>query len=123
MGDLAGPALRTFFNIARRWQLTEEQQMAILDVERQQLHDAKLAELASTTTGTTMTRISLVLGIFRAINILLPVPERADGWVREPNRARLFGGRRPVDLIASGRLADLWAVRRYLDAQQVAPDL
>lgn len=122
MNDLSGPALRTFFSIARRWKLTDQEQMAVLNVGRQHLDHAR-AGRASEADAETIQRISHVLGIFRAINILLPVPDRADGWVRAANKAPTFGGRRPVDLIASGSLSDLQQVLRYLDAQQLDAEI
>ena len=42
-------------------------------------------------------RISYVLGIYRALQILLPEPERADAWVRRPNDAVPFGGRSALE--------------------------
>lgn len=58
-----------------------------------------------------------MLGIVYAANVLIPEPARASGWIGAPNTAPLFGGRSAIDLIASGNVADIAAVRRYLDAQ------
>ena len=65
----------------------------------------------------TLERISYVLGIYRALQILLPDPERADVWVRRPNDAPLFGGASALDRMLGGQVADLFVVRQYLDAE------
>ena len=65
----------------------------------------------------TLERISHMLGIYRALHILLPSAQAADEWIRKPNRAPLFGGRSALDCLLSGA-ADLAEVRSYLDAQR-----
>jgi Uncharacterized conserved protein len=66
----------------------------------------------------TLERISYVLGIYKALQMLLPSDEAADAWVRKPNGAPLFGGRSALERMLSGHVADLYEVRRYLDAQR-----
>lgn len=116
--DLAGPGLRAFFALARAWRLTEHEQMMLLGlVSRSTLHSWKAGRVNKVSRDT-LERISYMLGIFKAIGILLPVPERADAWMRAPNEAPLFGGRSPLDRMTSGNVADLYLVRQYLDAQR-----
>ncbi len=120
--DLSGPALRTFFNIAKRWALSEQQQMRILGLEsRSTLQNWKSrakAQAAISVGRDAIERISYVLGIYKAINILLPIPERADGWIQAANTAPIFGGKSPLDRMTSGNVSDLYVVRQYLDAQR-----
>lgn len=113
-----GPALRTFFNIAKAWSLSEQEQMKLLGLtSRSTLHSWK-ANRVSKVSRDTLERISYMLGIFKAINILLPDPKRADAWMRAPNGAPLFGGRSALDRMISGNIGDLYVVRQYLDAQR-----
>ena len=63
-------------------------------------------------------RISHVLGIYKSLEILLPDPSAADGWVRRPNRAELFQGEPALELMIRGGITGLFAVRRYLDGQR-----
>lgn len=114
---LVGPALRTFFRIADLWSMKDEELMRALGI-------ADAPTLKRWSEGDTagfgsdaLERISYVLGIFYAVSVLFPEPARARGWIRAPNTGPLFGGRSAIDLIASGSIADLAAVRRYLDAQ------
>ena len=65
----------------------------------------------------TLERISYVLGIYKALQILLPDERAADEWVRKPNKATPFGGRSALERMLSGQVADLYVVRQYLDAQ------
>ena len=63
-------------------------------------------------------RISYLLGIFKALHILLPDEEAADAWVRKPNTAPLFAGTSALERMMSGQVSDLYVVRQYLDAQR-----
>jgi len=66
----------------------------------------------------TLERISYLLGIYKALQVLLPDTRAADEWVRQPNDAVLFGGRSALERMLSGNVADLYEVRQYLDAQR-----
>ena len=63
-------------------------------------------------------RISYLLGIFKALELLFPDPTRADAWIRRANDAAPFGGRSALDRMLSGNVSDLFVVRSYLDAQR-----
>ena len=65
----------------------------------------------------TLERISYVLGIFQAINTLLPDKQIAAAWVRRPNDTLIFGGASALDRMMAGNVSDLSVVRRYLDAE------
>jgi hypothetical protein len=66
----------------------------------------------------TLERISYVMGIYKAINILLPQTAQAAAWIRKPNQAQLFAGKSALDIMLQGRVADLSDVRRYLDSER-----
>ena len=63
-------------------------------------------------------RISYVLGIYKALHILFANPAQADGWIKRPNAASLFAGASALDRMMGGQVADLYVVRKYLDAQR-----
>ena len=42
----------------------------------------------------TLTRLSLVLGIYKALQVLYPEPAFADRWIGVPNSHTLFGDAR-----------------------------
>ncbi len=66
----------------------------------------------------TLERISYIVGVYKALQILLPDEKAADEWVRRPNAAPLFSGRSALDRMLSGQVADLFLVRQYLDAER-----
>lgn len=118
-GLAAAAALRGFFRLADVWRLTEQEQMKLLGLTRRSiLEDWKIGRVDKVTSET-IERISYLLGIFKAINTLLPVPTRADDWMRVPHKAQPFDGRSALDCMTMGNVSDLHAVRQYLDAQLV----
>lgn len=117
--DLRGPALRTFFNLAREWSLTEQEQMKLLGLTSRTTFQNWEAGGVSEVSRDTLERISHLLGIYKAINILLPDRECANAWMRAPNKAHLFDGMSAIGRMISSNLNDLILVRQYLDAQRV----
>jgi len=118
VADLGGPALRTFFKLAKVWGLSEQEQLKLLGLNSRSTLHAWKAGRVSKVSRDTLERISYLLGIFKAINILLPDTKRADEWMRLPNKAPLFGGRSALDRMTTGNIGDLYVVRQYLDAQR-----
>ncbi len=117
--EKAKVGLKTFFNIAKGWGLSEDDEAAILgQPDREALCAWKVGK-GPEVGEETILRISYVLGIFKAINILLPIPERADAWISKPNKARIFGGRSALDRMTDGDIDDLKIVRQYLDVQLI----
>ena len=66
----------------------------------------------------TLERVSYLLGIFKALHILLPDEDAADAWVKKANTAPIFAGKSALDRMLSGHVSDLYVVRQYLDAQR-----
>lgn len=115
---LSGPALRTFFRIAELWDLLPEEQMTLLGVTARSTFYKWKKDPNTILPKDTLERISHILGIYKALQILLPDVKAADEWVKRPNIASQFGGRSALDRMLSGQVADLFVVRQYLDAQR-----
>lgn len=64
-----------------------------------------------------LTRISLLIGIFKALNILFSQP-LADRWIRLPNRNPIFRGATPLAHMLAGGLPAMIEVRRLLDSRR-----
>ncbi|MBM4265088.1 MAG: DUF2384 domain-containing protein [Deltaproteobacteria bacterium] len=62
----------------------------------------------------TLQRISYVLGIYKALQLLFPSPAQADAWVKKEND--LLGGQTALARMCAGDVTDLAAVRALLDA-------
>lgn len=108
--------LRAFFKIAEKWQLTNEEAMALLgSPSKSTFHNWKNGNVATTARSLDLaSRISYLLGIFKALEILYQRPEMADAWVRQPNAA--FGGQSALQRMCGGQMVDLAGVRDYLDS-------
>ena len=66
----------------------------------------------------TLTRISLLLGIYKALHILYPQAELADQWIRLRNSNPMFASKAPLDFMIDGGIDGLYQVRRLLDARR-----
>lgn len=116
--ELSGPALRTFFKIAEAWDLNVDDQRILLgEPSRSTFFKWKKHGLGQLSHDT-LERISYILGIYKALQILLPNKEAADQWIKKPNDAELFSGKSALDRMLSGNVADLYVVRKYLDAER-----
>ena len=116
--SLSGPALRTFFRIAELWGLSTDEQMTLLGVTARSTFFKWKKATDTVLPKDTLERISYVLGIYKALQILLPDEKAADAWIKRPNDAPLFTGQAALDRMLSGQVADLFVVRQYLDAQR-----
>lgn len=117
--EIAAAGLRAFFNIARDWGLATDEQMVLLGSPgRSTFFKWKAAPESAELKRDTLERLSYLLGIYKALQILLPDAAAADAWVKKPNTAPGFGGKSALDRMLGGNVADLVAVRQYLDAQR-----
>lgn len=116
--NLSGPALRAFFNIASAWNLNAKQQRTLLGNPPSSTFFKWKRDMGGSVSRDVLERISYVLGIYKALQILFPDTERADAWISRPNAAPLFGGHSALDRMLAGNVSDLYAVRQYLDAQR-----
>lgn len=107
-----------FFKIAELWCLTADQQMSLLGLTAASTFYSWRKAAPRTLPRDTLERVSYVLGIYKALQILFPDPGTADAWIRKPNKALIFGGRSALERMLSGNVADLFIVRQYLDAQR-----
>lgn len=116
--DLAGPALRAFFNIAGKWSLSADQERLLLGSPGRSTYFRWKKDRDGAVPHDVIERISYILGIYKALHILFPDEAQADGWVNRPNDGPLFGGRSALERMLGGQVADLYVVRQYLDAQR-----
>lgn len=109
-------ALKTFLRVADRWSLDSAQRARLLGIAPatirrwQKLQPERLSP-------DVWERIAHLVGIFKALETLLPVSSAADAWIKKSNAAPIFGGKSALDRMLAGQVGDLFVVRQYLDAQ------
>jgi hypothetical protein len=110
--------VRTLLNIADAWGLNNDELRALLGWPPESTFYKYKAGQVGTLAYDTLVRISLVLGIYKALHILYTEPDLADRWVKLPNSNPLFGGRPALSLMTEGGMDGLFQVRRLLDGRR-----
>jgi hypothetical protein len=116
--QLGSTALTAFFSITDSWGLSADEERQLLGNPPRSTFFKWKSEKSAKLTPDTLERISYVMGIYKALRILLPTEVAANAWVKKPNTAALFGGRSALARMLGGRVIDLADVRRYLDAER-----
>jgi hypothetical protein len=110
---VSAAAKKAFFRIMGLWGVTNEQAQLLLgSPSRSTFFSWKKGE-GGNLPRDALERISYVMGIYKALQILFADPTQADSWLSKPNDA--FGGRSALQRMAAGNISDLYAVRTYLD--------
>lgn len=112
------PAFRTFFRIAALWKLSPEEQMTLLGLASRSTYYKWRNTPPARLTPDLLERLSYLFGIYKDLQVLLPEPSSADAWIRKPNSAPPFNGQSALQRMLSGQVADLYLVRKYLDAER-----
>jgi hypothetical protein len=115
---LSAPAMRSFFNLASKWSLSVNQQRGLLGWPAASTYHKYKAGQVGSLSFDMLTRISLLLGIYKALHILYPQAELADQWIKLRNANPMFGGKSPLDVMIDGAIDGLFQVRRLLDARR-----
>jgi len=110
--------LRAFTRIAEAWGLSVAEQQRLLGLTSRSTYFKWKKDPHVRLQRDTLERLSYLLGIYKALQILLPQAHAADEWIRRPNEEPLFGGRSALERMLSGNVADLYLVRQYLDSQR-----
>jgi hypothetical protein len=110
--------MNAFVRISDMWGLSTEQQRVLLGNPSRSTYFKWRKDDDPPLPPDTQERISYILGIFKDLQILLPDAREADTWIKAPNANPLFGGKSALDRMLSGKVADLYTVRQYLDAER-----
>jgi hypothetical protein len=114
---LSAPGLKAFFNIMARWKVRDEDARGLLGgVSNGPFYEMK-RNPERVLDADRLTRISYLLGIFKALHIL-HAPTLADEWVQLANTNPLFDGQTPLAYMMRGGLPAMQTVRRLLDARR-----
>ena len=112
--DMAKAGMRAFFAIASDWNVSNDEARALLGYPGRATFFNWKNGTVSKVPHDTLQRLSYILGIYKALQILYRRPDLADSWIRRPNGA--FGGQSALERMTGGDVTDLAEVRNHLDA-------
>jgi hypothetical protein len=114
--QLSATAIKAFVKIARKWGLTESQARGLLGgIASSTFHTWKSEPKKQKLTQDTLLRISLVIGIYKALHIYFG-EQWADRWVTLGNRGSMFAGTALIEYMIRQGQPGMFQVRRMLHA-------
>jgi uncharacterized protein (DUF2384 family) len=114
---LSESALKAFFKLIEHWGIRDEDARFLLGGISNGPYYTWKKDPDRVLEADTLTRISYLIGIFKALNILYG-QKLADEWVSLPNTNRIFGGSSPLEYMKRGGIPAMHTVRRLLDARR-----
>jgi hypothetical protein len=114
---LSPPAVKAFLKIRELWELRDEDARQVLGgMSNGAFYEWKRKARAPLDQDR-LTRISVLTGIFKALNILYS-RKLADRWVQLPNENPMFEGETPLTYMMKGGLPAMLRVRQLLDSRR-----
>jgi hypothetical protein len=115
---LSPSAIKSFFGMMDHWKVRDEDARALLGgMSNGPYYELKKQPAGRTLDADRLLRISYLLGIYKALNILHG-RTIADEWVQLPNSNRIFGGSTPLAYLLKGGVTAMQTVRRLLDSRR-----
>ena len=124
---LSPVAIRAFFRLTSHWKLRDEDARGLIGgISNGSFYHLKRGATKTSNSKTfdaktldqdKLTRVSLLVGIFKALNILYGT-KLADAWVQLPNTNPIFGGETPLAYMLKGGVPSMLRVRQLLDARR-----
>jgi len=112
---LAQVALKAYRRLVQFWQLSGQQAADLLGVSISTWERLKPEGQDRSLSQDQMTRISALVGIYKALHLLF-ADDMADRWPRLENSGPLFTHRSPIASMIEGGIPQMLEVRRYVDA-------
>ena len=114
---LSPSAVKAFFKIRDLWELRDADARQLLGG----MSNGAFYNLKRKARGTLdqdrLTRISILTGIFKGLNILYG-KKLADRWIQLPNENPMFRGETPLIYMSKGGLPAMLRVRQLLDSRR-----
>ena len=114
---LSPSAVKAFFKIRELWELRDADARQLLGG----MSNGAFYNLKRKARGTLdqdrLTRISILTGIFKGLNILYG-KKLADRWIQLPNENPMFRGETPLTYMSKGGLPAMLRVRQLLDSRR-----
>jgi len=114
---LSPAAIKGILGIASHWNLQNEDTRGLLGGISSGGFHALKSGASKTLAEDEITRVSLLIGIYKALNILYS-RRLADSWMTLLNTNPMFGGDTPLNYVKNGGIPALLRVRQLLDARR-----
>ncbi|MDI5832492.1 hypothetical protein OCF84_21770 (plasmid) [Shewanella xiamenensis] len=108
-------AFETTNNILKSWGASVAQITNILQMSKSAYHKAVAEPESVKLCRDQITRVSLILNIYAAIKTIFDNPENQTGFMSFKNDNGKFGGRSPLEVIASGDILELIETTKHID--------
>jgi hypothetical protein len=114
---LSPAAVKAFLRLRELWDLRDEDARQLLGgISNGAFYELK-KNVRARLDQDRLTRISILTGIFKALNILYS-KKLADRWMQLPNENPMFAGDTPLSYIIKGGLPAMLRVRQILDSRR-----
>ena len=114
---LSPAAVKAFLKLRELWELRDEDARQLLGgISNGAFYELK-KNVRARFDQDRLTRISILTGIFKALNILYS-KKLADRWLQLPNENPMFAGDTPLSYITKGGLPAMLRVRQLLDSRR-----
>jgi uncharacterized protein (DUF2384 family) len=115
---LSPAAIQALFRLSEKWGLKNEDAMGLLGgISNGRYYELKKSR-KGVLTQDELTRVSLLIGIFKALNILFS-EKLANQWISRPNSNAMFKNAPPLAFLIEAGIPGMLHVRRLLDARGV----
>jgi hypothetical protein len=114
---LSRAAVPAYFKLVQAWKVRDEAARQLLGGVSNGVYYQLKRGHKKTLDQDKLTRVSLLLGIFKALNILYG-RKLADAWINLPNTNPMFEGESPLAYVIRGGVPALVRVRQLLDARR-----
>jgi hypothetical protein len=114
---LSRSAVPAFFKLVQAWKVRDEAARQLLGGVSNGVYYQLKRGHKKTLDQDKLTRISLLIGVFKALNILYS-RKLADAWINLPNSNPMFEGDSPLAYMIRGGVPALVRVRQLLDARR-----
>jgi len=114
---LSPAAIKGLLRISKHWKLRDDDTRALLGGMSSGSFYVLKNQSSRTLDEDQLTRVSLLIGIYKALNILYG-QKLADTWIVLPNVNPMFGGDSPLDYVKKGGIPAFLRVRQLLDARR-----
>ena len=114
---LSPAAIEAFLNISDKWSLKSQDAMLLLGGISSGRYYGLKKNRKGRLTQDELTRVSLLIGLFQALNILFS-EKLASQWVSRPNSNAMSKNQPPLVFLIQGGMPSMLAVRRLLDSRR-----